>query len=89
MGINFKNAHTTAERFGIVMEQLVPKVKNAAKAFGDELAGSLKKVDVAQEELKVKIGSEWAPILNTVWTTILKIGSQIPQLFRDIGTGAT
>ncbi len=83
-GINVKEGKDATERFKIIMDELAPRVHGAAKAFGDELAGSMKKTEIATEELKVKIGSEFAPVVDGLWKSILQGVEGLPQMVRSV-----
>lgn len=83
-GINIKDGHDAVERFGIIMDQLKPRVDGAADAFGTTLAGSIKKTDVAIEELKVQIGEEFAPALKKGEAALLSFVKNIPDIVDKI-----
>lgn len=80
-GINIKDAETTTEAFGIIMDQLAPKVAGVGKAFGDSEAGGLAKAQQRFKDIKEEIGSGLLPVLNSVLSVILDIGK------GAIGTG--
>lgn len=82
-GINIKDGKDATERFAIIMDQLKPKVDGAAEALGGELAGSIKKTDIAIEELKVKIGEELAPELKKAERFLLAFVQRIPEWFNS------
>jgi len=86
-GINIKEGKDSTERFAIIMDQLKPRVDGAAKAFGETLAGGMKKSEIATEELKVKIGEEFAPVLSSLWKNILEGIKGLPEMFYGIGRG--
>lgn len=86
-GINIKEGHDASERFAIIMDQLKPKVDGMAKAFGDTLAGGMKKSEIATEELKVKIGEEFAPAIAKVEEAILTGVKGIPEMVSSFKQG--
>lgn len=62
-GIDIKDGADVTERFGIIMNDLKPKVDGAAAAFGETFAG---KLDIARQSIKdtqEEIGGKLIPIL--------------------------
>lgn len=63
-GIDVKDAHTVTERFGILMDQLKPKVDGAAKAFGTTFAGQLAIAKQKMADLEEETGNKMIPTLT-------------------------
>lgn len=84
--VDVKDSNTAAQNFAQIMQDLAPKVAGSAKAFGDTLVGEQKKVDVAIEELKIKIGAEFAPILKKGEAALLAFVSNVPHLAEETVT---
>lgn len=72
-GINIKDAKSTTEALGIVMNELGPKVAGVGKAFGDSAAGGLASAQQEFKNIKEEIGAGLLPILNSVLTVLLDI----------------
>ena len=70
------------------MEQLEPKVRGASQAQGD-LTVEMKKTEVATEELRVKIGEEFAPAISKIWQSILEGVKGIPEMISSFGDAFT
>lgn len=70
-GINMKEGKDETERFGIIMSELAPRVKDAETMFEDTFPGALKKTQVEIEELKKDIGSDLVPVTK-MWFELLK-----------------
>lgn len=85
-GINLKEVKTEAERFGVIMEQLAPKVEGAAKAFGEETAGQIKATKIEIDLLKEKIGGELQPALLAFYKSISLLLERIPDGFSKLGS---
>ena len=60
-GINLKDAGSTTEAFGIIMDQLKPKVEGAAKTFGETSAGQVAKFTQHVKDLQEQIGEKILP----------------------------
>lgn len=84
-GINIRDAKNTTEAFGLVMNELAPRVEGAAKAFGETTAGQIKKTEVQIDELKEKIGGELQPAIKAFYEFISGTLQGVPELFHDIG----
>lgn len=82
-GVNMKDGANVTERFGIIMGELKPKVEGAAQAFGETLAGSMKKSEIAIEDLKRQIGEEFAPTVQKSERFLLAFVSRIPEWFSS------
>lgn len=84
-GINIRDAKNTTEAFGLVMNELAPRVEGAAKAFGDTTAGQIKKTEVQITELKEQIGQELQPAIKLFYQTLSDGLKGIPQIFDTLG----
>jgi hypothetical protein len=82
-GIDIKTGGSEAQNFATIMDQLAPKVKGSEEAFGDTLEGQAKKVDVAIDELKLKIGTEFAPSLKQGEEALLAFVVNIPEIANE------
>lgn len=65
-GINIKDAKTEVERFGIIMDELAPKVNGAAAAFGETTQGNIEKTKIRFKELQEEIGNKVLPTINAL-----------------------
>ena len=63
-GINVKDASSTTERLGIIMNQLGPKVAGAAEAFGKTTQGKIESTTEEFVRLKEEIGTGLLPAIN-------------------------
>ena len=63
-GINIKDAKTESERLGVIMDELGPKVRGAADAFGETTAGKIAITEQSIKDLKEEIGTGLLPIMN-------------------------
>lgn len=79
-GLQVSDSQTKAQNFAAIMRDVAPKIANSAKEYGDTLEGQQKRVDIAIEDLKVKIGSEFAPALKQGEAALLAFISNIPNL---------
>lgn len=86
-GINIKDVKTEAERFGVIMEELAPKVEGAAKAFGETTAGQIKATQVEIDNLKEEIGGKLQPVILKFYQTISLLLERVPDGFKKIGEG--
>lgn len=70
-GINMKDGKDTTERFGLIMEQLGPRVAGFEKLFEDTVPGALKKTKVEIEELQKDIGKDLVPVTKS-WFDLIR-----------------
>lgn len=71
-GISIKDGGSVTERFGIIMNDLAPKVKGAAAAFGDTEEGAAAKELQKFKNLQEEVGGEVGPIWTKIKTSILE-----------------
>ena len=69
-GINVSDAKNETEAFGIIMEQLKPKVEGAAEAFGETTAGQIAITRQEIANLKEQIGNDLLPIVKSFFNFI-------------------
>ncbi len=69
-GIEVTGAKDETEAFGIIMDQLKPKVDGAAKAFGDTTAGQIAKTRQEIQNLKEDIGTDLLPVVKSFYKFI-------------------
>jgi hypothetical protein len=62
-GINIKDGADVTERFGIIMQDLKPKVDGAADAFGETFEGKLAIARQSIKDTQEEIGNNMIPIL--------------------------
>lgn len=77
-------SQTSAKNFEAIMRDVAPKISHSAEEYSKTLEGSQKKVDVAIDELKVKIGKEFAPSLKQGEAALLAFVGNMPSLFTSI-----
>lgn len=65
-GINIKDGGDVTERFGIIMNDLKPKVDGAADAFGETFAGKLEIARQSIRDTQEEIGGKLIPILASL-----------------------
>jgi prefoldin subunit 5 len=80
-GIDIKDAKDETEAFGVIMEQLKPKVDGAAKALGDTTSGQIKKTRQEIANLQEEIGTKTLPLLQKFYQSISVIVGGISDLF--------
>ena len=76
-GIDIKDAKDETEAFGIIMDQLKPKVDGAADAFQNTLAGSAAIATQEIANLKEEIGKNWEEPTRNFYGFIAKLGQGI------------
>lgn len=91
-GINIKDAKTEADRFGVIMNELAPKVEGAAAAFGDTTQGNIEKTKIRFKELQEEIGNKLLPTINDMlsgFNSFLKVVSDdgIGGIFDRVSEG--
>jgi hypothetical protein len=67
-GINIKDGGDVTERFGIIMQDLKPKVDGAADAFGETFEGKLAIARQSIKDTQEEIGNNMIPILAKLLT---------------------
>lgn len=73
-GINIKDAGDLTERFGVIMNQLEPKLKDAGKTFGETLPGQVQTSKQAIKDLEEQVGALSGPVVDKfklVWNSAL------------------
>jgi hypothetical protein len=80
-GIDIKDAKDVTEAYGVVMDQLKPKVEGAAKAFGETTSGQIAKTRKNINNLKGEIGDTLLPFLQKFYQSISNIVTGISDLF--------
>jgi hypothetical protein len=80
-GIDIKDAKDVTEAYGVVMDQLKPKVEGAAKAFGETTSGQIAKTRENINNLKGEIGDTLLPFLQKFYQSISNIVTGISDLF--------
>lgn len=83
-GINVKDAKDETEAYGIIMDQLAPKVSGSAKAFSEELNGSIATTRQEIKNLKEDIGTELLPVVDKFWKVIRGALSGLKDLISDL-----
>jgi hypothetical protein len=81
-GINMREGSNVTERFGIIMEQLKPRVEGAGKAFQQSFEG---KAEVAEEQvnrLKEAIGSRLLPVIESYHDSVAGMAESLLPLFQ-------
>lgn len=89
-GINIKDAKNTSEAFGIIMNELAPKVAGVGKAFGDSAAGGLASAKQEFKDIKEELGKGLLPVLNSVLRVLLDIvqgAIGVGRALKDAFTG--
>jgi chromosome segregation ATPase len=82
-GIAIKDGSNVSERFGIIMDQLKPRVEGAGKAFEKSFAG---KAAIAEEQvnrLKETIGNDLLPFIEGYNDNVAKIAEGLVDLFTS------
>ncbi len=69
-GINIKDAKTEVDRFGVIMDQLAPKVNGAAEAFGETTQGKIEATKERFHDLEKEIGDNLLPTINNMLTGV-------------------
>jgi len=69
-GIEITGAKNETEAFGIIMEELKPKVDGAAQAFGETTAGQIAKTREEIDALKGDIGVQLLPVMKAFYQSI-------------------
>jgi len=90
-GIDIKDAKNTTEAFGIVMDQLAPKVEGVGEAFGETAAGGLAAARQGLKDLQESIGAKLLPLLvffldgvNKIITGLQYLGETARHVFDDV-----
>lgn len=85
-GIDIKDAKNETEAFGIVMDQLKPKVEGAAETFSQTLAGSaaITKQEIAN--LKEELGENFQPVVKKFYETLAGVSTIFRKtISADVG----
>ena len=85
-GINIKEASTVTGRFGIIMDELKPKIAGAAKEFGETTAGEIQKTKVQIENLEEEIGGKLQPVVKGFYQFISDALSGLKSIFENTQT---
>jgi hypothetical protein len=80
-GINISDAKDETEAFGIIMDQLKPKVDGAAKAFGETTAGQIAKTKQEIANLKESISTDLLPVIKEFFSAISGVTQRISFLY--------
>lgn len=83
-GINIKDGGDVTERFGIIMNDLKPKVDGAADAFGETFAGKLEIARQSIRDTQEEIGGKLIPILASLLEVAADTVKGIGPLFENI-----
>jgi len=83
-GINIKDGGDVTERFGIIMNDLKPKVDGAADAFGETFAGKMAIARQSIKDTQEEIGGQLIPILAALLKATSESLSGIGQVFETI-----
>lgn len=83
-GINIKDGGDVTERFGIIMNDLKPKVDGAADAFGETFAGKMAIARQSIKDTQEEIGGQLIPILAVLLKATSESLSGIGQVFETI-----
>lgn len=83
-GINVKDAHSVTERLGIVMDELGPKVKGAAEAFGQTTQGKIASTKEDFVKLKEEIGNGLLPTINKLLDGLDRLINKFRTMKSDI-----
>lgn len=83
-GINIKDGGDVTERFGIIMNDLKPKVDGAADAFGETFAGKMAIARQSIKDTQEEIGGQLIPILAALLKATSESLSGIGQVFEII-----
>ncbi len=82
-GINIKDGENVTERFGIVMDELAPKVAGAAEAFGNTFNGQ---VAISKQEIKnlqEELGGKLLPVLSKFYQSLSFTISGLGVIFNN------
>jgi hypothetical protein len=82
-GIDIKDAKDVTEAFGVIMDQLRPKVAGAAKEFGETTAGQIRRTQQEIKNLQEEIGTNLLPFLQKYYQGVSQLTKAIGDLFRD------
>lgn len=90
-GIDIKDAKNTTEAFGVIMDQLAPKVEGVGDAFQNSASGGLASAQQSFKNLKEEIGGKLLPILvglldwvNKIITGLQYLGQTASDVFSDV-----
>lgn len=83
-GIDIKDAKDVTEAFGVIMDELKPKVDGAAKAFGETTAGQIAITRQEIDNLKEDIGTKLLPVTKDFYTWLEKSLGKLKNLFGDL-----
>lgn len=84
-GVDIKDAKDETEAFGIIMEQLKPKVDDAAKAMGETTSGQIKKTRQEIADLKEEIGTGFLPAIKAFFQGVASVTTTLSNVFRPNG----
>lgn len=90
LGLNVKDGHTAIERYGIIMDELKPKVEGVEAAFEQSAAGGIAKNKQSIKELKEEIGSGLAPVMAFLLNGIndsIKGWQKMGEMWGHVVTG--
>ncbi len=76
-------AKDETEAFGIIIDQLKPKVEGAAKAFGETTAGQIAKTRQEIDNLREDIGIKLLPVTKRWYEAIDDLIGGFQELFKD------
>lgn len=85
-GIDIKDAKDETEAFGIIMDQVKPKVEGAAEVFGNTLAGSAATAQQEIANLKEEIGENLQPVIKGFYKALADFSSTLKEtISSDVG----
>jgi hypothetical protein len=84
-GVDIKDAKNETEAFGIIMDQLKPKVDGAAKVMGDTTSGQIKKTRQEIADLKEEIGTGFLPAIKAFFQGVASVTTTLSNVFRPNG----
>lgn len=81
-GINMTEAGTVTEAYGVILDQLAPKVEGAAKKFGETTAGQIAKTKQEIADLKEEVGINLLPVVKEFYSVISSITDRMSFLYN-------
>jgi hypothetical protein len=79
-GVDIKDAKDVTEAFGVIMEDLKPKVDGAAQAFGETTAGQIKRSRQEIANLQEDIGTKLLPAVRAFFQGVSGITDWVSRL---------